>query len=172
MFIAVFTKSSSYPYIEVHQSSLRPITHIITWKYILILSSHLRLGFPNGFLLSGFSSKTPDSHLLTTHHVLLDLINRIILWYEHKSWSSSLCSLLHSLHLVPPRRKYLPQHPILKHPQPKLLPQCYRPILTCDTPCILIVCSYFTNTCTIFFFIIHFHWSTCFDPLGSSSGPS
>ena len=37
---------------------------------------------------------------------------------------------------------------------------------------IVVSCSYFSNTCTIFLFIIHFHWPTCFDPLGSSSGPS
>ena len=41
-------------------------------------------------------------------------------------------------------------------------------ILTCDIPCIFTECSYFSNTCTIFLFIIHFHWPTCFDPLGST----
>ena len=33
------------------------------------------------------------------------------------------CSPLPS-HLIPPRTKYLPQHPILKHPQPTFLPHC------------------------------------------------
>jgi hypothetical protein len=30
-------------------------------------------------------------------------------------------------YLVPPRLKYSPQHPILKHPQPTFLPQYERP---------------------------------------------
>src|SRR5215469_17443073 len=33
-------------------------------------------------------------------------------------------------YLVPLRPKYSPQHPILKHPKPTLLPQCQRPGFT------------------------------------------
>jgi hypothetical protein len=33
-------------------------------------------------------------------------------------------------YLVPPRSKYSPQHPILKHPQFPFLPQCQRPSFT------------------------------------------
>ena len=33
-------------------------------------------------------------------------------------------------HLVPPKPKYSPQHPILQHPQPTFLPQCQRPSFT------------------------------------------
>ena len=33
-------------------------------------------------------------------------------------------------HLVSPRPKYSPQHPILKYPQPTFLPQCQRPSFT------------------------------------------
>ena len=33
-------------------------------------------------------------------------------------------------YLVTPKPKYLPQHPILKHPQPMFLPQCERPSFT------------------------------------------
>ena len=33
-------------------------------------------------------------------------------------------------YLVPPRPKYSPQHPILKHSQPTFLPQCERPSFT------------------------------------------
>jgi len=33
-------------------------------------------------------------------------------------------------YLAPPRPKYSPQHPILKHPQPTLLPQCGQPNFT------------------------------------------
>ena len=38
--------------------------------------------------------------------------------WGYRSLSSSLCSFLHSRHLVPLRPKYSPQHPILRHPQP------------------------------------------------------
>jgi hypothetical protein len=33
-------------------------------------------------------------------------------------------------YLVPLRHKYLPQHPVLEHPQPMFLPQCDRPSST------------------------------------------
>ena len=33
-------------------------------------------------------------------------------------------------YLVPPRSKYSPQHPVLKHPQLPFLPQCQRPSFT------------------------------------------
>jgi len=46
-----------------------------------------------------------------------------ILGEEFKSFSFSLCSLLHSpRYLVPLRSKYSPQHPVLKHPQLPFLP--------------------------------------------------
>jgi len=42
---------------------------------------------------------------------------------EYVSLSPSLCSFLHSRHLVPLRPKYT-QQPILEHPQPTFLPPC------------------------------------------------
>ena len=33
-------------------------------------------------------------------------------------------------YLLPPRFKYFPQHPVLKHPQLPFLPQCQRPSFT------------------------------------------
>ena len=50
-----------------------------------------------------------------------------------RSLSSSLCSFLHSRHLVPPMPKYSPQHPTLNHPQAEFLPQCQRPNNTTNT---------------------------------------
>jgi hypothetical protein len=38
----------AYPYPEPHQTNLHPQTK--SWRSILVLSTHRRLGFPSGFL--------------------------------------------------------------------------------------------------------------------------
>ena len=58
------------------QSSQLPLA---SWRSILILSSHLRLGLPNGLFL-----------------ILLDFTTRTTLGKEYRSLSSSLCNYLHS----------------------------------------------------------------------------
>ena len=77
--------------------------HLTSWSSILILSNHLRLGFPNGLLHSGFTTKTLYSPLNSpiratcpAHLFLFDFITRTKLGEEYKSFSSSLCNLLHS----------------------------------------------------------------------------
>jgi hypothetical protein len=109
--------------------------HPTSWRFILILSSHLCLGFP----VVSFPQVSPPKPCTGLSHTC---------YMPHPSDSSQFYHLHNSgcgvqimkvlimrfsplsLYLVPLRPKYSSQHPILKCPQSMYLPQCQRPTLT------------------------------------------
>jgi len=85
---------------DPHQFS--PCPHPISWRPILIVSSHLRLGLPSCLFPSGFVTKLYTPLLFSicdkclAHLIIIDLISRVIFGEQSRSLSSSLCSFLHS----------------------------------------------------------------------------
>jgi len=77
--------------------------HPTSWRFILIISSHLHLGLPSGLFPPGFPTKTlytpvfyPILVTCPVHLIILHFIAQTMLGAEYRSLSSSLCSLLHS----------------------------------------------------------------------------
>ena len=77
--------------------------HRTSWRSILLLTSHLRLGLPSDLVPAVISTKYLYTSLLSpipstcpAHFILLNLITRKILGEQYRSWSSSFCSFLHS----------------------------------------------------------------------------
>ena len=94
------------PYHEPARSSSYP-PHPTSWRFILVLSSHLRLGLPSGLFPSNLPTKNLYIPLLSTiratcpaHLILLDFSTRTILGEQYRSFNSSLCSSL-PCYLIP-----------------------------------------------------------------------
>ena len=63
-------------------------------------------------------------------YLIRDLITRTILGEEYRLLSFLFCSFLHSPVTSSFLGPNIPQHPILKHPQPTFRPQCEQPSFT------------------------------------------
>jgi len=97
-FITAFTTARHLSLFRA--SSIQSIPpHPTSWRSILILSSHPRLGLPSGLFPQGYPTKTlytpvpsPIRGTCPAHLFLLDFITRTILGEEYRTLSSSLCS--------------------------------------------------------------------------------
>jgi len=100
-FITAFTSDRHLSLSSANSlSSITP--HFISWRSILILSSHLRLAlssvsFPQVSPPKPYASPLPIRATCPAHLILLNSITRTILGEQYRSLRSSLCSLLHSL---------------------------------------------------------------------------
>jgi hypothetical protein len=99
-------------------------------RFILILFTHLhRLGLPSGSFPLAFPPITytrSSSPPFMLHDPPISSSSTWLFWlYLAKSTNHKvLCYAISpfSHHLIPLRSKYLPQHPVLKHPQSMFLP--------------------------------------------------
>jgi len=108
-----------------------------SWRFILILSSHLRLGLPNGLFLR-FPHQNPVYASPLPHTRYMSRPSHSSRFYHTKNngWAVHIIKLLivyfsplpcHHVHLSP---KYSPQHPLLEYPHPSFIPECQRPSFT------------------------------------------
>ena len=101
-FITTFTSAS---HISLSWASLIQTMppHPTSWRFILILPSHLRLSLPSSLFPSVLPTQTIYKPLLSPIHtkcsadlILLNFITRTIMGKAYRSLSSSLCRFLNS----------------------------------------------------------------------------
>jgi len=132
-FITAFTSGRhlSLFWTRSSQAKPAPLPNPISWRSILLLSSHLCLGLPSGFFLSGFPTKSLYAPFLSPQPSLSSLFDHLNNW-----WGIQIIKLLimwfppFPCYLIPLRTKYSPLHPILKLPQSMFLPQYEWPSFT------------------------------------------
>ena len=91
---------------------------------------------------------SPTRATCPAHLIMLDVITLTICCDAYRSGSNSLFNSFYSpLTLSPVDPKHLPQHPVLEHPQPMLLPQSERPSFTPIQNNRQNNCSFYFNVC-------------------------
>ena len=120
-FATTFTRARNLSLSRTGSIQSMPL-HSTSWRSVLILSSHLRLGLPSGSLPSRFPTTSPLPHMYyvprPSHSSRFDHPNTI--W-----WGVNIIKLLIMKfsplpsYLVPLKPKYSPKHPIHKQPQAK-----------------------------------------------------
>jgi len=126
---------TAYPCLELDQSG--PCHTLNSWRSILIFSSHLHLGLPSGLFPLGFPTKIlyvplpPHTYymLCPSHYSGFDHLKNIWCGVQIIQLLIMQSSPL-SCYVIPLRSIYLPQCPVLKHPQPTFPPHCERPVFT------------------------------------------
>lgn len=128
LFITVLTKTSHLFKSWPDESSTRPPNR---FSMHFISSSHPCLGIPGG-LFSPYLPTTKRTHPLLSPTCDMPSQSHVS-WYYHQDinleWSrdneARHCTISSSLHLPRPSLvKILPQHPILRHPQPSFFHHC------------------------------------------------
>jgi hypothetical protein len=111
-------------------SQIYPVHTTPFYLFILILFSHLRLGFPSCLfspaVLTNIIYTFLFSTMRATYHAnlfLLDLTNYDFTWRSVQVMKPLITQFPPiSCHFISLRSKYSPQHPVLKHPQSMYLP--------------------------------------------------
>jgi hypothetical protein len=121
-FITVFTRTRRISLSWARWGQSIP-SQPVYLRFIVILSSYLRLGLPSGLFPSGFPTRilyafliSPSRATCPAHVILLVFVTLTVLGEVCKIQSSSLFSISPaSRHFLPLGSKYSPQHPVLKH---------------------------------------------------------
>jgi hypothetical protein len=130
--------NKSLPLVPILSRIQSIAAHPVSLTSIIILFSHLRLGFPSGLFPSGFPAKILYTCTSLFPHARYMPCPSYAYLFEHSPciWRRvQVMKLLlmqfspTSYHFIPIRSKFSPQHPVLKYPLSMEFPTVTRTIL-------------------------------------------